>query len=227
MQLNLSVVVVRLSDDTYNAYAYVPWRALTTAMCRKGDSEDSAVATLQAAIEEEAAMNGITEVTVRPLHFQKEARTQYERESDRLLNEATRIGGQTPWSIKQAETAHWMRRCIAMAEALAPLAALLDAYLKGDLNEAQPQGLDNDEAIASHAETPLLCNHGGKVLLRLSDAHRAHATYHGGEVPGRDGPLSSVQFRTALKEIRSLLTMADAEEVRSQISNIIRKLGEL
>ena len=57
-----------------------------------------------------------------------------------------------------------------LRDALAPLAAVADAYDGNDLDEARPEwglGIDHD------AENILLSGRGGRVLLRLSDALRA------------------------------------------------------
>jgi len=226
MRLDLHVVVVELEDGTFNAYANAPWRALQHAICRKGNTADEAVSTLRVAIEEEASMNGVVSVlTTRETHTKEESPRSWEDwAKDALFHDAASIGGQLPWSSARDENACLMRRCIELADALAPFAAIADSYDVGDLEEAKPEGGEFGERILEQAETPLYCTASGKTLIRLSDVHRAHNAYH----PQRRYAASTeVQRRNALKAIRSCLTMEKPVVALVTISQIIKDLGEL
>lgn len=225
MQLELHIVVVELVDGTFNAYVNAPWRALQHAMCRKGSTAEEAIKYMRASIEEEASMNGIA--SIRDMRWVGEmTRTRKEQEKDALSHDAAPIGGQTPWSTGANETELLMRRCVALSNALAPLAAVAYAYDKNGLDEARPEWVE-DNTHPYNPNVPLYCGRGGAVLISLQDALRARATYHHGRQFSRDGELSSKKFRSALLSIQSCLTTADPSEAIASISQIIKGLEDL
>ena len=235
MQLDLEIVVAESENEGFRALAVWPFGFEPVLVGFSAPTREDAAAGVRSVLVGMAEKAGIVSVCAHaPPYFEPAERVltvikARAANADPAANPIVDymppvIGSKEPWSASASKAHHDSERLIGTLLALAPLAAIADAYDANGLDEARPDWVEAGNETYD-PQTELYCGRGGKALLTLQHALTAREVLNGTAL-GRLAPKTFHSQKLALKQIRTLVNSHGyANVIVSAIRDVLKELG--